>query len=754
MRLPWVWWRWSIRWLARSQGFLDPLPVLAQLRQFGQPAEILAPTELLRAGAVLHARGLMNSQAIQHNLDWIWPYWVVRQFNPHDIAFVPRAFSLTHINLTHRNWTAVGLPDLPALPIVDPRGLVTPWLDGWSLDGWIVTAEGEALVPSGAFAVEQRLHYDTDLAVVTEAAWAQMRLVVATDVVPDDGMPACRMRLTGSAATPGWLVVALRPYNPEGISAIDDIAVAEDRRGWLVNKRQQVQFSLPPDKLLMSHYRRGDVYHGLQTLEETSHVRCPVGMATAAALFALTPGTPREVTVRVPIAAPTTLRPATATVRGPMTWPAALEGHCAVQMPDPRWQFLYDAALRMLVLHAPGEVYPGPYTYKRFWFRDATFMLHALLCAGLTDRAERALDQFPARQTATGHFCSQDGEWDSNGQALWIFAQFCRMTGRAPKLAWRQAIYRGARWIRRKRLSDQLTEPHAGLLPAGFSAEHLGPNDYYYWDDFWSVAGLRAAADLAERFGDPAPAAEFRGEAERLLSAILRSLERAPHRTGHAIPASPHRRMDAGAIGSLVADYPLRLWEPNDSRVRATAEFLLQHCFVHGGFFQTISHSGINPYLTLHVAQVLLRAGDPRYLELMQSIAHLATSTGQWPEAIHPATLGGCMGDGQHVWAVAEWLLMVRHCFVREEGSNRLILGSGMPRAWMDQTAPITCGPAPTAFGPITLSILPRPADVTVSWSAAWHAQTPLLDIELPGCKPARPQPEQTSIIVPRPGAS
>ncbi len=70
--------RYVMRWFARSQGFLDPISVLKQLERFGQPAEILAPNELLRAGAVMYARGLMNSQAIQHNLDWVWPYWVAR----------------------------------------------------------------------------------------------------------------------------------------------------------------------------------------------------------------------------------------------------------------------------------------------------------------------------------------------------------------------------------------------------------------------------------------------------------------------------------------------------------------------------------------------------------------------------------------------------------------------------------------------------------------------------------------------------
>ena len=36
-----------------------------------------------------------------------------------------------------------------------------------------------------------------------------------------------------------------------------------------------------------------------------------------------------------------------------------------------------DLAVVNMILHAPDEVYPGPYTYKRFWFRDAVFITAA-----------------------------------------------------------------------------------------------------------------------------------------------------------------------------------------------------------------------------------------------------------------------------------------------------------------------------------------------------------------------------------------
>src|SRR5690606_26015685 len=123
--------------------------------------------------------------------DWVWPYWVVRQFDPRDASFIPRAFSFSHVNLTHRNWTAVGLPGLSIYPIVDPRGLVTPIQDGWSIDFWLIDAEGRMLVPSQLRddAVEQRLQYEQGLKVATAMQHGAMQLRTEASVQLCDGQP-------------------------------------------------------------------------------------------------------------------------------------------------------------------------------------------------------------------------------------------------------------------------------------------------------------------------------------------------------------------------------------------------------------------------------------------------------------------------------------------------------------------------------------------------------------------------------------
>ncbi|MFN2354264.1 MAG: hypothetical protein ABR512_07050 [Desulfopila sp.] len=706
----WIPWKFIIKRAARAYGFIDPLTFLARIRQFSQPSEVQEPIELVRAGIAFHTRGLINTKAIQHNLDWIWPYWVERQFNPHDNSFVPRAFSFSHVNLTHRNWTAVGHPDLPCYPIVDPRGLITPLYDGWSIDIWLVADNGDKLLPSRLEAVEQTWLLSPNLAVKTTCRYKNMEIHSTVHLEIDNNRPVLQIDVSASCPGGGTLIFALRPYNPEGIQFIETVAPTYARPGWLVNNSTAVQFSRKPDEMHFSNYQTGDVLHRLDHAVNAHSTSCNVGMATAAALFVLADGKEHTAQATVPLDQDVPRHQLTAAKTIAFTpsgeaWHDITAQTAAVQIPDQRYQFLYDAAMKTMILLSADDIVPGPYTYRRFWFRDACLMLNALLAAGLTDRAFNILNTFPARQKMTGYFQSQEGEWDSNGQVLWIMDQYQRITGHSFDQTWMNAVVKGADWIIRKRIREKKTSPHSGLLPPGFSAEHLGPNDYYYWDDFWALAGLRSAARLTGLFGSGESRQKYAAEARDMEQAIFTSIKSiAPHNGWSTIPASPYRRMDAGAIGSMVADYPLQLTPQGDERIKHTAEFLMNNCFHKGAFFQDMIHSGTNIYLTLDIAQTLLRNKDSRYRQLIQNVADLASPTGQWPEAIHPLTHGGCMGDGQHGWAAAEWLMMIRNLFIREEGDT-LIVGSGILPQWLATGEPLHFGPTRSIFGTLSLDI-------------------------------------------------
>ena len=751
-------WRYVVRRAARAYGVADPVLWLGRIRNFARPSEVAEPIELLRAGILFHARGMVNTRAIQHNLDWVWPYWAQRQFDPHDVSFIPRGFAISHVNLTHRNWTAIGLPELSIYPIVDPRGLVTPIQDGWSIDFWMLDSAGRALVPSRLKdgSVAQKLVLNERLAIETTSRSGELRLQQTASVELQSGEPVVRIDVAAESLGGGALIAAIRPYNPEGVQFIDRIAALPGHDGFLVNERVEVRLDRPADVLVSSDYDHGDVFSLLSTAvraagdENPWHdVHCKVGMATAAAIYRFAENQ-ASLQVRVPLTGELKALGNKQTFNPHMTWPKVRSEVASLRIPDQRMQFLYDAAVQTLVLLSADEIVPGPYTYRRFWFRDACLMMNALLAIGLTSHCRRAIERFPERQLRNGYFRSQEGEWDSNGQVLWILDRYITLTGEALPEELLAAVGKAVEWIDRKRVRDAADPLHVGLLPAGFSAEHLGPNDHYYWDDFWGEAGLRAAARIYTRLGRDREAAAASEKADDLRRAIDRSLSRIPaSRSLAGIPASPYRRIDAGAVGSLVADYPLQLYPPAAPQIMATVEALLRRCFLRGGFFQDVIHSGINAYLTLDIAQTLLRAGDSRYRELMEAVAGLASPTGQWPEAIHPHTLGGCMGDGQHGWAAAEWVMMIRSCFVREE-ENRLIVGSGLLAEWFQTDDDLVFGPTLTPWGRMTIRITRPATEPTLVLDARWAGRPPRVDVEIPGFRTLRGIDCSRSVVLER----
>lgn len=732
----WLPWKWLLRRAARRHGFMDPFTVLARIRRFSQPSEVAEPMELIRAGAVFHARGLVNTKAIQHNLDWLWPYWVNRQFNPGDSGFVPRAFSFSHVNLTHRNWTAVGLPYTGQYAVVDPRGLVTPLPEGWSLDCWLMPEAGEPLLPARALEAEQSMAEVENPTVETCTEGGAGKVKTRCSMEIDGDHPVVRMTVTVTGRPGDHLVVAVRPYNPEGVQFVDRIRV--DGKTVRVESEQEraLELSEEPESVVLSHYEEGDVWHRSHG-DDRKEIRCPVGLATVALRYVLGGTGERTITVTVPRESVTQAQRRESRRWGSATaaWEGMRESLPVLEIPDKALERLTRHAMRTLLLLSGEEVVPGPYTYNRFWFRDAVLMLNGVLSMGQVERTREHLERFGKRQRVDGYFHSQTGEWDSNGQVLWLMGHYEEMSGNKLTSGQLDQAEKAVKWIGRKRRSGKRPGNAAGLLPAGFSAEHFGPNDYYYWDDYWALAGLRAASRFLRQAGRETAGERAAAEAEALSKDLEASVAKAVERNAGAIPAAPGRRMDAGAIGSMVADYPLQLYKAEDARCGGTLEWLLENCLYHGGFFQDMIHSGINAYLTLDLAQSLLRRGDARYRDLVDAVARLASPCGDWPEAIHPRTFGGCMGDGQHGWAAVEWFLMVRALFVREEDGD-LIIGSGLYPEWLRDGHRCFFGPTLTRFGAISVEVVSEGNDVAVLVDGTLRRKPGRIRLAPPGFQP------------------
>jgi len=267
-------------------------------------------------------------------------------------------------NWSIRNWTRIGNLASPWQAIVDPRGLVTPWLDGWSLDWWIGAEDGWH-VPSreAPSRVRQRLIaaapvVETELRVPGGHA-VHRAYACYTGLAGDEESEMVVVEIENRSPVPFAVALAVRPYNPQGLAVIERIGL-HDGTTVTVDGRTAMLLPRPPAQVAASTSSDGDsarvvLADGARTGGIPPGLRDKAGMAQAAfvhplphtavlrAVLPLVPSKSRATTF------PTAIPSAEQVARG---WAAQSRGGMRLVLPDPRLQEAVDANLRFfLALH-------------------------------------------------------------------------------------------------------------------------------------------------------------------------------------------------------------------------------------------------------------------------------------------------------------------------------------------------------------------------------------------------------------------
>ena len=161
--------------------------------------------------------------------DRLLPWWLERQLDPTGPDVVPGPAATE--NTTHRNWIQLGTVGAPERAVLDPRGLLTPRSQGWSIDWW-AGADDRWHLPSRSATVRQRLIDDAPVietamripsGELLHRAWA-----VAAAQGADTGA-AVVVELENASPVPVAVALALRPWNVLGPARVDSIDLDDTR---------------------------------------------------------------------------------------------------------------------------------------------------------------------------------------------------------------------------------------------------------------------------------------------------------------------------------------------------------------------------------------------------------------------------------------------------------------------------------------------------------------------------------------------
>ena len=393
------------------------------------------------------------------------PWGLARQVDHGGVAFVPRLEGEGLINRTGRRWTLVGPAGGPAAA-VDPAGLVTPRLGGWSIDWW-VGADDRWRLPSREAAVRQ------SRAAAAPVVETVLRVPGGDAVHRCFGVPGFFViEVENRSSSPFALALVVRPCDPLGPTSAG--AVAVEGNEVLVDGATALVLPGRPGRVAMSTAAEGDVARMVLSGAAApggAGVTCAEGLASAAVLVPVAHRTTFRAFIpvghrTVPGGLPTT--DAAAAVRG---WQAQGRTGLRALLPDPQLQRAFDAARCDLLLVDHDQ--PGP--------AEVTALVVAAL--GRTGRRPEAADLVRtlwSRQRTDGSFDDPEGDGAPGGPHLWALGEHLRLHP-DPGLsgALQQNLVAADGWLRR-------LERRGGLTPA---------------QRRWAAAGRRAAAHAAGEAG-------------------------------------------------------------------------------------------------------------------------------------------------------------------------------------------------------------------------------------------------------------
>ncbi|MCX6927021.1 MAG: discoidin domain-containing protein, partial [Verrucomicrobia bacterium] len=360
-----------------------------------------------------------------------------------------------------------------------------------------------------------------------------------------------------------------------------------------------------------------------------------------------------------------------------------------------------------MIANDHGEVRGGEGFYDEFYIRDGAYQVMELEEAGLWDAARKSVELYLPRQRPDGRFESQTGQFDANGQAVWVLWQYYKITGDRRFL---ERVYpamrRAVDWSMKARRQAPTDSPFVGVLPAApADGEYLWNGKFHIVGyDIWNLRGLLCTADAARILGKADEAGELNKEAELYRQAFEAAWKRTDLKH-----FPPSWEKDGTHWGNTETLWPTPLFASDDARVAALIKFVRQE--FSGGYVEgTIRWVGVNesvihPYMGAYTTMAdLIRGNHEQVVEDFFWYLLHSTAAHAFPEGIYYQRRYAWSETIPHVTGACNYAILLRHMLVHEQGDELHLLGA-VPDWWLGPGQEIRIERLPTYFGEMGLTI-------------------------------------------------
>ncbi len=649
-------------------------------------------------------------------------------------ADFPRGWFPRYWHREQSYWTPVGSPDGRRRGLVNEEGMVEVDEAGFSLEPFLLV--GGKLITWAEAEISLSLPDDgLPFPVVTwQADGMTLTVQPWVDGKDDDLTLRVNYQVENASAHEVRLIATVRPYqvNPPwqafrnlgGRSPIQNILC--DAEGMSVNGRR-VNPNRAPDSHGVAAFEEGGVLEFLSkgiipaqdTLIDES------GLASGVMAWTVPQDTGSFlVTVSVPFFKNLTATTDDGRLRAMALWREIL-APVEWRVPSVAASAIrcFRTAASHILINRDGPAFqPGPRRYTRSWVRDCVIMGAAMTKAHRPQVLKDFLTWYSQFQREDGFVpcvVDRDGvdwlvEHDSHGQLIWAIREVYRNDG--------DLVFLKSMWLTISRAADfliklrsQRTTPHFsgsayyGLLPESASHEgYLSHHVHSYWDDFWGIRGLEAAAELAATMGLKEDAARWQQESAAFLTDVLRSIDRviANQRLAYIPGSVEWADFDPTATSNAIAQLDFAGDLPAVELHKMLETYL-------DGFRR--KHRGEVPWLNytayeIRIIGAFVRTGKREEAhELLNFFLsdRRPVEWNQWPEiSWRDPRSPGHLGDVPHTWIAAEYMLAIAAMVAEErEGSGTMVLAAGLPWNWISEEAGFSVRGLVTRYGKLDFRI-------------------------------------------------